>query len=119
MSLLWERTREHFQKDLQNPKQLIQATKNAIQLLNEIQEEKGLPFLQAWINREGDFPLIYEYIKYYKWHIPYGPVHQNGTLRVEAILAQSLLQRMKELTTRTSEEVRGFILMMGHGFLLD
>ena len=113
MSVLWKRTRERFQKDLENEDQLIQCTQEALQLLNELQEEKGFEFIRAWLNRDGEFPLLFEYIKHYRRHVPF------GLDRPEAILAKELFLRLKELSYQHQKEVEDFIHTIGHLFLLD
>jgi len=119
MSLLWERIRDGFLEDLQNKDQYIQCTKNALQLVNEIQGEKGLVFVRSWLHREGEFPLFFEYIKHYRNHIPFGLVHEEGSPRLEATLAKTLFLRLKELSSLSHEEVAEFIRGMGHLFLLE
>ena len=113
MELLWKRTRERFQKDLENADQLIQCTQEALQLLNELQAEKGVEFLQSWLNQDGDFPILFEYIKHYERHIPF------GLDRPEAILAKELFLRLKELSYQPQKEVEYFIHTMGYLFLLE
>lgn len=119
MSLLWERVRDGFLEDLQNKDRLIRCTKEALQLVNEIQGEKGIGFLRAWLHREGEFPLLFEYIKHYRQHIPFGFIHEDGTPRLEATLAKTLLLRLKELSPYPLIEVNEFIRAMGHLFLLE
>lgn len=119
MSVLWKRTRERFQMDLENADLLIQCTQEALHLLNELQEEKGFNFVRAWLNRDGEFPLLFEYIKQYKRHIPFGLVHADGTSRLEAILAKELFLRLKELSYQPQKEVEDFIYTMGYLFLLE
>lgn len=113
MSVLWERTRERFRKDLENTDQLIQCTQEALQLLNELQEEKGIEFLRSWLNHDGEFPLLFEYIKHYERHIPF------GLDRPEAILAKELFIRLKEFSYQPQKAVEDFIHTMGQLFLLE
>ena len=113
MELLWKRTRERFQKDLENADQLIQCTQEALQLLNELQVEKGVEFLRSWLNQDGEFPLLFEYIKHYERHIPF------GLDRPEAILAKELFLRLKELSYQPQKAVDNFIYSMGCTFLLE
>jgi hypothetical protein len=119
MSVLWKRTRKRFQKDLENEDQLIQCTQEALQLLNELQEEKGIDFVRSWLNRDGEFPLLFEYIKQYERHVPFGLVHADGSPRLEAILAKELFLRLKEFSYQPQKEVDDFIHIMGHLFLLE
>jgi len=119
MSVLWKRTREGFRKDLENIDQLIQCTQEALQLLNELQAEKGVEFLRSWLNRDGEFPLLFEYIKHYGRHIPFGVVHEDGTPRLESILAKELFLRLQQLSYQPKKEVDDFIHTMGHLFLLE
>lgn len=113
MKLLWERTRKRFCKDLENADQLIQCTKEALQLLNDLQDEKGVDFIRAWLNRDGEFPLLFEYIKQYGRHVPF------GLDRTEATLAKELFLRLKEYSYQPQKEVEDFICRIGHMFLLD
>jgi len=113
MKLLWERTRERFRKDLENADQLLQCTQEALQLLNEIQTEKGLDFIRAWLNRDGEFPLLFEYSKHYGRHIPFGLVREDETPRIEATLAKELFLRLKELSYQPQKEVEDFIHTIG------
>lgn len=119
MALLWERTREQFQKDLENINQRIQCTQEALQLLNELQAEKGVDFVRSWLNRDGEFPLLFEYIKQYGRHIPFGLVHADGTPRPEANLTKELFLRLKEFSYQPQKEVEDFIHTMGYKFLLE
>jgi hypothetical protein len=119
MSVLWKRTRERFQKDLENTDQLIQCTQEALQLLNELQAEKGVEFVRSWLNRDGEFPLLFEYIKQYERHIPFGLVHKDGSPRLEAILAKELFIRLKEFSYQPQKEVEDFIQTIGYLFLLE
>jgi hypothetical protein len=119
MELLWKRTHKRFQRDLENADQLIQCTQEALQLLNELQAEKGVEFVRAWLNREGEIPLLFEYIKYYGRHIPFGIVHEDGSPRLEAILAKELFLRLKEFSYQPQKEIEDFIHTMGYKFLLE
>jgi len=118
MSVLWERTRERFRIDLENTDQRIQCTQEALQLLNELQIEKGVEFVRSWLYREGDIPLLFEYIKHYQRHIPLGFVREDGCLRIEATLAKNLFLRLKELSYNSHIEIATFIRTMGQLELL-
>jgi predicted NAD/FAD-dependent oxidoreductase len=66
MSVLWKRTRERFQKDLENEDQLIQCTQEALQLLNE---------LHHFIH------LSPEYVNLHRWQYANAP-HQTSKIFV-------------------------------------
>jgi hypothetical protein len=114
-SLLWKIVYDTFQKKLENPEFQIQSTKDALQLLKEISEEKGTEFLKTLLQPK----LLFEYIKYYGHHIPYGLTRPDGSTRPEALLAQELLMQLCALIPHYSKEaLRSFCITMGHLFLL-
>ena len=114
MSLLWKILYDTFQKNLDNATFQIQATKDALQLLKEISEEKGEAFLKTWLRPE----LLFEYIKYYGHHLPYGLTRPDGSTRPEALLAEELLIQLCALIPHSRETMRLFCITMGHMFLL-
>ena len=114
MSLLWKIVYETFQKKLENAEFQIQATKDALQLLKEISEEKETEFLKTWLQPE----LLFLYIKYYGHHIPFGLTRLDGSTRPEALLAQELLIQLCALIPHSRETMRLFCITMGHMFLV-
>ena len=112
--LCWKIVYNTFQKNLENPDFQIQATKDALKLLKEISEEKGTEFLKTWLQPE----LLFEYIKYYDHHIPYGLTRPDGSIRPESLLAQELLVQLCGLILHSRDALRSFCITMGHLFLL-
>jgi len=119
MSLLWSRARERFREDLQNGDTTVQRTKNALQLFDEILDEKGYAFVHAWLHREGECPLLFEFIKYHGRHIPHGRLHPDGTVRLESILAEKLFRRLFAYSSISLESARDFIERVGDRSLLN
>jgi hypothetical protein len=118
MSLLWKIIRDIFQEKLENPDSQIQATNDALHLLKEISEEKGEAFLKQWLSPELSPELLFEYIKYYEHHIPFGLTFPDGSARPEGLLAQELLIQLCALIPHSKEAARSFCITMGHLFLL-
>jgi len=114
MSLLWKIVHDIFVKKLENAEFQIQATKDALQLLKEISEEKGDEFLKTWLQPE----LLFLYIKHYGYHIPLGLTRTDGSIRPEALLAEDLLNQLCKHVSHSRETVRLFCISMGHMFLL-
>jgi hypothetical protein len=119
MSLLWSRAHERFREDLQNGDAMIQRTKEALQVLDEIIDEKGEAFLRAWLHREGEFPLLFEFIKHHGRHVPHGHFHPDETVRLESILAEKLFRRLFAFSSITKESAHDFIERVGDRSLLN
>jgi hypothetical protein len=119
MSLLWSRARERFREDLQNGDATIQRTKEALQVLDEILDEKGEAFLRAWLHLEGECPLLFEFIKCHGRHIPHGRLHPDETVRLESILAKKLFRRLFASSSISLESAQDFIERVGDRSLLN
>jgi len=119
MSLLWSRARERVREDLQNGDRLVQRTKEALQLFDEILDEKGYAFVRAWLHREGECPLLFEFIKHHGRHIPHGRLHPDETVRLESILAEKVFRRLFAFSSITKESAHDFIERVGDRSLLN